>query len=250
MNRHHQFFVFMFLRTDCCSEDRCRISSMQQWNVFWRASAVSSNCYSSPPNALSTHHCSRPYHCIRWPYWRFVADLWHYLPWRWPACMDNINNIIGLFLQGKSHVTAVENLHTLYWPILKANWSYLSLFVFVNIKYVPPMVSLSRAWFQIVLPRTNWMKFSSCLLLAVARAGRQSDRLRLGDFPSEQTPKVGWENERHQIQSAIDIRENWIGNWPANAAVASDFNDRSSFFYRRWKDILYSGIIVKKMVHF
>jgi len=43
-------------------------------------------------------------------------------------------------LEGKSHSNALDNLRTLYWPILKANWSYLSLFVFVNIKYVPPML--------------------------------------------------------------------------------------------------------------
>lgn len=43
-------------------------------------------------------------------------------------------------LEGKSHSNAVNNLKALYWPILKANWSYLSLFVFINIKYVPPML--------------------------------------------------------------------------------------------------------------
>lgn len=35
---------------------------------------------------------------------------------------------------------AVKNLMTLYWPVLKANWTYLSLLVFINIKFVPPMV--------------------------------------------------------------------------------------------------------------
>lgn len=43
--------------------------------------------------------------------------------------------------QGKTHDMAVQNLMQLYWPILKANWTYLSLLVFINIKFVPPMVS-------------------------------------------------------------------------------------------------------------
>lgn len=28
----------------------------------------------------------------------------------------------------------------LYWPIIKANWRYLSLAMFINMKYVPPML--------------------------------------------------------------------------------------------------------------
>lgn len=41
----------------------------------------------------------------------------------------------------KSHNVAMSNLMKLYWPLLKANWQYLSLAVFLNIYYVPPMVS-------------------------------------------------------------------------------------------------------------
>ncbi|XP_031638517.1 peroxisomal membrane protein 2 [Contarinia nasturtii] len=41
--------------------------------------------------------------------------------------------------EGKSQEAALQNLYTLYWPVLKANWSYLSLLVFINIKFVPPI---------------------------------------------------------------------------------------------------------------
>ncbi|XP_064541687.1 peroxisomal membrane protein 2 [Drosophila montana] len=41
--------------------------------------------------------------------------------------------------EGKSHSTAVETLKKLYWPVLRANWQYLSLLVYLNISYVPPM---------------------------------------------------------------------------------------------------------------
>lgn len=50
-------------------------------------------------------------------------------------------NTIQLIRQGKSQDAALQNLYTLYWPVLKANWSYLSLLVFINIKFVPPIVS-------------------------------------------------------------------------------------------------------------
>ncbi|XP_037940190.1 peroxisomal membrane protein 2 [Teleopsis dalmanni] len=39
-----------------------------------------------------------------------------------------------------SHKTAVANLQKLYWPLLQANWKYLSLAVFVNMAFVPPML--------------------------------------------------------------------------------------------------------------
>ncbi|XP_037818265.1 peroxisomal membrane protein 2 [Lucilia sericata] len=38
-----------------------------------------------------------------------------------------------------SHQVAMANLEKLYWPLLKANWQYLSLAVFLNMYYVPPM---------------------------------------------------------------------------------------------------------------
>lgn len=45
------------------------------------------------------------------------------------------------FLQGKSQDVALQNLYALYWPVLKANWTYLSLLVFINIRFVPPIVT-------------------------------------------------------------------------------------------------------------
>lgn len=50
-------------------------------------------------------------------------------------------NFKFVFLQGKSQEAALQNLYTLYWPVLKANWTYLSLLVFINIRFVPPIVS-------------------------------------------------------------------------------------------------------------
>ncbi|KAH8395276.1 hypothetical protein KR222_005218, partial [Zaprionus bogoriensis] len=41
--------------------------------------------------------------------------------------------------EGKSHATALKNLEKLYWPVLRTNWQYLSLLVYLNIAYVPPM---------------------------------------------------------------------------------------------------------------
>ncbi|TMW52822.1 hypothetical protein DOY81_002089 [Sarcophaga bullata] len=38
-----------------------------------------------------------------------------------------------------SHKVAISNLEKLYWPLLKANWQYLSLAVFLNMYYIPPM---------------------------------------------------------------------------------------------------------------
>ncbi|ALC44400.1 CG7970 [Drosophila busckii] len=45
---------------------------------------------------------------------------------------------LSLF-EGNSHATAVKNVEKLYWPVLKANWKYLSVFVYLNMAYVPPM---------------------------------------------------------------------------------------------------------------
>ncbi|XP_014102967.2 peroxisomal membrane protein 2 [Bactrocera oleae] len=35
---------------------------------------------------------------------------------------------------------AVANLKKLYWPLLRANWQYLSIPVFLNMAFVPPML--------------------------------------------------------------------------------------------------------------
>ncbi|XP_017135693.1 peroxisomal membrane protein 2 [Drosophila miranda] len=48
--------------------------------------------------------------------------------------------------EGNSHGTAVKSVEKLYLPLLKANWQYLSLFVYLNFAYVPPMFrSISMA---------------------------------------------------------------------------------------------------------
>lgn len=42
--------------------------------------------------------------------------------------------------EGNNHDFALKNLCKLYWPLLTTNWKYLSLLVFINVKFVPPMV--------------------------------------------------------------------------------------------------------------
>jgi len=42
--------------------------------------------------------------------------------------------------EGNSHEFAFKNLCKLYWPLLTTNWKYLSLLVFINVKFVPPML--------------------------------------------------------------------------------------------------------------
>lgn len=39
---------------------------------------------------------------------------------------------------------AVANLKKLYWPLLRANWQYLSIPVFLNMAFVPPMVCFNK----------------------------------------------------------------------------------------------------------
>lgn len=39
-----------------------------------------------------------------------------------------------------THEVAVANLKKLYWPLLRANWQYLSIPVFLNMVFVPPML--------------------------------------------------------------------------------------------------------------
>ncbi|XP_046491379.1 PXMP2/4 family protein 3 [Neodiprion pinetum] len=42
--------------------------------------------------------------------------------------------------EGKTHETSYAQLEKLYWPVLAANWKYLTLFQFINITFVPPML--------------------------------------------------------------------------------------------------------------
>lgn len=45
-----------------------------------------------------------------------------------------------IYLQGKSHRVAFDQMQKLYLPMLTANLKYLTLLQFINIKYIPPMV--------------------------------------------------------------------------------------------------------------
>lgn len=42
--------------------------------------------------------------------------------------------------EGKGHEDGVSNLNDLYKMILVNNWKYLTLPVFINFRFVPPMV--------------------------------------------------------------------------------------------------------------
>ncbi|XP_063983582.1 PXMP2/4 family protein 3 [Diachasmimorpha longicaudata] len=43
-------------------------------------------------------------------------------------------------LEGKSHEDSYKNMQKLYLPILLANYKYLTLLQFINIRFVPPML--------------------------------------------------------------------------------------------------------------
>uniref|UniRef100_A0A1L8D9Y3 Putative conserved plasma membrane protein n=1 Tax=Nyssomyia neivai TaxID=330878 RepID=A0A1L8D9Y3_9DIPT len=47
--------------------------------------------------------------------------------------------------EGNNHQIAFANLYKLYWPILQANWKYLSLFTFMNIALLPPILRVFTA---------------------------------------------------------------------------------------------------------
>ncbi|KAH8390739.1 hypothetical protein KR215_001248, partial [Drosophila sulfurigaster] len=53
--------------------------------------------------------------------------------------LESFLTVVALFLQGNSHAKALQNVEKLYWPVLRANWQYISLLVYLNIAYVPPM---------------------------------------------------------------------------------------------------------------
>lgn len=44
--------------------------------------------------------------------------------------------------EGKNHKAALKQLFALYWPILEANWKWLTLFQVINLAFVPPMVRI------------------------------------------------------------------------------------------------------------
>ncbi|KAJ9595985.1 hypothetical protein L9F63_012806, partial [Diploptera punctata] len=43
-------------------------------------------------------------------------------------------------LEGKSQQQAIKHLSTMYWPIVKANWKWLSLLQYINFTFIPPML--------------------------------------------------------------------------------------------------------------
>ncbi|KAF9824091.1 hypothetical protein SFRURICE_002212 [Spodoptera frugiperda] len=43
-------------------------------------------------------------------------------------------------LEGKTHNSATKQLFALYWPILEANWKWLTLFQVINFAFIPPML--------------------------------------------------------------------------------------------------------------
>lgn len=43
--------------------------------------------------------------------------------------------------EGKNHIQTVKQLEATYWPILQANWKYLTIIQLINLAYVPPVVS-------------------------------------------------------------------------------------------------------------
>lgn len=44
-------------------------------------------------------------------------------------------------LEGKNHDQTIKQVERTYWPILQANWKWLTLIQFINLSFVPPMVS-------------------------------------------------------------------------------------------------------------
>jgi len=46
----------------------------------------------------------------------------------------------SIFFQGKSQQQAVKHLSQLYWPVVIANWKWISLLQFINFTFVHPVV--------------------------------------------------------------------------------------------------------------
>lgn len=92
--------------------------------------------------------------------------------------------------QGKSHDAAVKNLLQLYWPVLKANWSYLSLLVFINIKFVPPIVRTLTPFKIPYFQNIDSIFKNDLFPFVVPCPGWQFDRFRLGDIFDQQTTQV------------------------------------------------------------
>ncbi|XP_015115071.1 PXMP2/4 family protein 3 isoform X3 [Diachasma alloeum] len=70
-------------------------------------------------------------------------------------------------LEGKSHEDSYKNMEKLYLPILLANYKYLTLLQFINIRYVPPMLRVLVV---------NFIGFAWAIYLANARAKASTKR--------------------------------------------------------------------------
>ncbi|XP_047343236.1 peroxisomal membrane protein 2 [Vespa velutina] len=55
-------------------------------------------------------------------------------------CFQALTLYILARLEGKSHKASKEQLQKLYWPVLLTNLKYLTIFQFINVKYVPSVL--------------------------------------------------------------------------------------------------------------
>jgi len=67
-------------------------------------------------------------------FWQFLTERLLYTPFAQALSLY----FLSIF-EWNSHDAAVANLKKLYWPVLEANWQYLSIPVFLNFYFVPPM---------------------------------------------------------------------------------------------------------------
>lgn len=68
-------------------------------------------------------------------------------------------------MEGKSHDEACKNLARVYFPVVEANFKYLTLFQYLNLYFVPPMLRV------LVM---NLIGFFWTIYLARLRAGRKN----------------------------------------------------------------------------
>ncbi|XP_015603276.1 PXMP2/4 family protein 3 [Cephus cinctus] len=57
-------------------------------------------------------------------------------------CFQALSLYLLARFEGHSDEVARKQVEKLYWPILTANWKYLTLLQFINIKFVPPMLQV------------------------------------------------------------------------------------------------------------
>uniref|UniRef100_A0A1B0B435 Peroxisomal membrane protein 2 n=1 Tax=Glossina palpalis gambiensis TaxID=67801 RepID=A0A1B0B435_9MUSC len=83
-------------------------------------------------------------------FFQFISERLVYTPIYQALCLY----ILSLF-ESNSHDIALKTAEKLYWPLLKANWQYVTFFVWVNLYYVPPML---REFFTSILAFI-WMTY-------------------------------------------------------------------------------------------